>query len=85
MVDPILSYVRKALEEIGVEPTRVVPGARLVDDLDLDSLDWADLVSRIEDAVAVSLREEKLSSVRTVEELAERLRRELPSEPERPG
>jgi acyl carrier protein len=67
----ILDEVRAIMSEIGLGPEDVAPTARLVDDLDLDSLDWVDLALRLETALDVDLREEKLASLVTVQDVAD--------------
>lgn len=49
----------------------VDPAAALVDDLEFDSLDWLDLVSCLEENLQITLREQKLASVRTVEDVVD--------------
>jgi acyl carrier protein len=75
--DVLLAQIRAALGAIGLEPHRVVPEAHLVDDLDLDSLDWVDLALRLEDALPVVIREETLASVRTIADVVALLREHL--------
>ncbi len=72
--DRVASCVLSTLAEIGIEPDELTLRAHLVDDLDLDSLDWADLVLRLEDATGVTLEDEALGSVATVGDLVERIR-----------
>jgi acyl carrier protein len=50
-----------------MDETRIVPTARLVEDLDLDSLDALDLAVRVEDLTGREISEEKLRSLKTVE------------------
>lgn len=44
-------------------------GARLADDLDLDSLDAVELLHGLEDETGVSVEEQELQSLRTVADL----------------
>ena len=62
----IFDEVRATLTEIGLSADRIRPDARLVDDLELDSLDWVDLGLRLEDKLEVSLRDEKLAVETTI-------------------
>lgn len=73
----LLAQVRTALGALGLEPHRVVPEARLVDDLDLDSLDWVDLAMRLEDELPIAVRDEALASVRTIADVVALLRDQL--------
>jgi acyl carrier protein len=52
--------------EFGLAPEDVEPGAHLVDDLDLDSIDLVDLAVTLEDRSGIKLDEEEIKSVRTV-------------------
>lgn len=67
----VLDEIRETLAQIGLDPARVDPGARLVDDLDLDSLDWVDLTMRLEESFSVDLQDERFSSVRTVQDVVD--------------
>lgn len=70
----LLVQVRAALASLGIDPSRADPRARLVDDLELDSLDWVDLAQRLEEALPVHVREERLASLPTVADLVALLR-----------
>lgn len=83
--DPLLDRVRAALEAIGLDPARVTPRARLVDDLDLDSLDWVDLAQRLEEELAVCVREEHLASFPTIADVVSLLRARLGPDRPAPG
>jgi acyl carrier protein len=75
--EALLASVRGALSALGLGPERVTPAARLVDDLELDSLDWVDLALLLEDELAVEIRDERLASLATVADLVALLRRQL--------
>lgn len=75
--EALLGHVRVALGDLGLDPARVTPGARLVDDLELDSLDWVDLAQRLEGEIPVRIREERLSSLATVADVVTLLRTRL--------
>lgn len=68
-----LDLVRASMAAIGLAPEDVDPAAHLVDDLDLDSLDWIDLSMQLEEKLDITLHEEKFASVRTVEDVADRV------------
>lgn len=56
--DTILSKLRPMIaDSLAVEESRVVPEARLIDDLGADSLDFVDLVFAIEKEFGVKVRE----------------------------
>jgi acyl carrier protein len=78
----ILEEVRATLSAIGLRPQDVAPSTRLVDDLDLDSLDWVDLALRLEAALEVELRDEKLASLVTVQDVIDLIGERLAVRPE---
>jgi len=69
----ILVEVRATMARIGVDPEDVDPAAHLVDDLDLDSLDWVDFAMQLEDTLPVTLQEQKFASLRTVQDIVDRV------------
>lgn len=52
-----------------VREDQVTPAAHLVDDLKLDSLDWVDLVIRLEQETGQEITEDELKAIRTIEEI----------------
>jgi len=69
--EQIFDDVRATLAEVGISPQQVQPEARLVDDLELDSLDWIDLALRLEEKLPITLRDEKLAIVATVQHVVD--------------
>ncbi len=66
--DDILERFRKqAVEVLSVEPDKVVPSASFADDLDADSLDLVELVMALEEEFDISVEEEELEGVQTVQ------------------
>lgn len=66
-VDAILAELdRMFVEQFEVDPEAVVPEARLKEDLDLDSLDAADMLIAIERRFDVRLEDEVARSFKTV-------------------
>ena len=62
--------VRDTMVKIfGLEEEQVTPGAHLVDDLALDSLDWAELVVLLERETGREISDEDLKAIRTVEDI----------------
>ena len=55
------------VEELDVEAGEVTPEASFIDDLGADSLDLFELVMSIEDAFGVSIPNEELPSIKTVQ------------------
>ncbi len=58
---------------IGLDPAKVDPATHLINDLELDSLDWVDLASGLEETFPIALRESGLASLRTVQDLVDRI------------
>jgi acyl carrier protein len=69
-VDPeLFARFRKcAVEVLSVEESAVVPEANFGDDLDADSLDLVELVMALEEEFDVSVPEEDLEGVETVQQ-----------------
>jgi acyl carrier protein len=67
--EDVLSQLRAVMQsEFGVPPELIQPTAHLVDDLDLDSIDLVDLAVSLEESIGITLAEEELKSVRTVQD-----------------
>lgn len=73
----IFDDIRATLAELGVDPERIRPDARLVDDLELDSLDWIDLALRLEEKLPVELQERRLADVQTLAEVVAEIEAQL--------
>lgn len=69
----VLDEVRDAVAQLGLGPADVDLDAHLVDDLDLDSLDWVDLAMKLEERLRVPLREQRFAAVRTLRDVVEQL------------
>ena len=68
--DEILSRLRALMQDrFEVEPARVQPETKLVEDLDLDSIDAIDMAVELQGWTGVPLAEEALRAVRTVEDV----------------
>lgn len=66
----ILQYLRVVLNELfQLDAERVRPEARLVEDLDLDSLDAIDISVRVEEATGHALTEPQLRALKTVDDV----------------
>lgn len=62
-----LARLREVLaQDFDVDPAAVIPEARLDEDLDLDSIDAADLVVRLKELTGKAVRPGAFRSVRTV-------------------
>jgi acyl carrier protein len=65
----ILAEVQSVFKELfELDPARVQPQARLVEDLELDSLDAIDLAVKLEES-GINFDEDTLWSLRTVEDV----------------
>lgn len=68
------------VELFGLDPDQLVPGARLEEDLDLDSIDAVDLVATMEKKIGRRIDIERFHNVTTLGELMEVIGRELNAE-----
>lgn len=57
------------VEELDVDAEEVTAGASFIDDLGADSLDLFELVMSIEDAFGVSIPNEELAGIKTVQDV----------------
>jgi acyl carrier protein len=66
----ILREIQLMMKELfELDEKRVQPSARLIDDLELDSLDALDLAVKVEETTGLALDEQKLRDLRTVEDV----------------
>ena len=66
----ILTEIQTVFKELfELDPAQVQPQARLIEDLDLDSLDAIDLAVKLEETSGLHFDEDKLRSLRTVEDV----------------
>ena len=56
-----------------IEASRVQPGARLAEDLDIDSIDAVDLIVQLKPMVGRRLQPEAFKTVRTVQDVVDAL------------
>lgn len=76
----IAQKVRQILEEtFEVEPSAIAPGARLKEELGLDSLDGVDLVVALEKAFRCRISEEDARGIRTFQDICDRVASRLPT------
>jgi acyl carrier protein len=66
----ILEKIQVMMKELfELAPERVQPGAKLIDDLELDSLDAIDLAVKVEETTGHAFDEAKLRQLRTIEDV----------------
>lgn len=58
--------VQILVETFDIDASRVVPEAKLADDLDIDSIDAVDLIVQLKPLVGQRLKPEAFKSVRTI-------------------
>ena len=65
--EEILSRLAAYLTELfEIPPERIVPEARLAEDLDLDSIDAVDLVIKLQDLTGRRVKPDEFKAVRTI-------------------
>jgi acyl carrier protein len=57
------------MEAFEIEASRIVPQARLFQDLDLDSIDGVDLAIKLQELTGKRIRPEEFKTVRTVSDV----------------
>jgi acyl carrier protein len=66
----ILEKIQAMMKELfELDAARVQPAARLIEDLELDSLDAFDLAVKVEETTGIALEEAKLRELRTIEDV----------------
>jgi len=72
--EEILKHLTACLGEFfEVPPEKVVPNARLYEDLDIDSIDAVDLVVQLQELTQRRFKPEKFRSVRTISDVVDRV------------
>ncbi|MGE5626199.1 MAG: acyl carrier protein [Bacillota bacterium] len=54
------------VEQFGLDPAKIVPEARLLEDLDLDSIDAVDMIIKLQEITGRKVSPEDFKGVRTV-------------------
>ncbi|MBQ9557054.1 MAG: acyl carrier protein [Clostridia bacterium] len=61
------------IDEIGIEKDKILPASDLRDDLHFNSLEFAQLANSVEEEFSVSIPDEALEDVRTVQDILDLL------------
>jgi len=84
--DEIFARLRDLLaQSFNIDPGRIVGQARLMEDLDLDSIDAIDMVVQLQEWTGRHVPEEALRSIRTVDEVVTMVENHLSRSGEEPG
>ncbi len=59
------------IEEFGFDDAQIQPTTRLVDDLDLDSIDWINMAVALEVRTGRKLQEQDLGGIRTIQDVVD--------------
>ena len=74
----ILDNLKKILEaSFEIRPDRVVPEAKLFEELDLDSIDAVDMIVHLQKKTGKKIKPEEFKAVRTVQDVVEAVERLL--------
>ena len=81
----ILLEIQRMMKELfELDTDRVHPEARLIEDLELDSLDAIDLAVKVEEKTGLAFDEQKIRSLRTIEDVVIALQDLIASKGETP-
>jgi acyl carrier protein len=70
--EEIFSLLSSILEEtFEIDPARIVPEARLGEDLDIDSIDAVDLLVKVKEKTGKRLQPEAFKAVRSLQDVVE--------------
>ena len=70
VADAVREVFKTALK---IEPEKLQPDTKLVDDLSLDSLDMVEVVYELEDRFDVQIPEDRIESIRTFQQVVDGL------------
>ena len=72
--DELYAKVKDILvSEFEIEESKLTPGTLLVDDLDLDSIDFVDMVSKVREFIPGKINPESFKTVRTIQDIVDAL------------
>jgi len=82
--DEVFEKLKEVLTTgFGLGREQLAPTARLVEDLDLDSLDSFDLMVRLEQETGEEIKEDELKSIQTIQDIVDVIHRKLESKESR--
>ena len=67
--------------EFGLDAAALQPGTRVVEDLDLDSIDFVDMAVALEVRLGQKLKEDDLRNIRTLQDIVDVIDEKLQSDP----
>lgn len=67
MSDTQQKMVNLIAEQLSVDPEKVIPTARFVDDLGADSLDLVELIMAMEEGFGIEVPDEEAEKIQTVQ------------------
>jgi acyl carrier protein len=80
--DEVLERIRAMMVDMfDVDGAKVVPDARLVEDLDLDSIDAIDLVAKLHELTGQRVEEAELRQLRSIKDVLDLVERQLATKP----
>ncbi len=66
----ILEKLKPILTEgLGIDESKIVPDAKLVEDLGADSLDVVDLIAAAQDEFEIEIKDEDIEEIKTIEDI----------------
>ncbi|AXQ29301.1 acyl carrier protein [Solimonas sp. K1W22B-7] len=72
--DEILQQIVNVLQQtFDTDPAKVLPEARLYEDLDIDSIDAVDLIVQLKPMIGKRIQPEAFKAVRTVQDVVDAL------------
>ena len=75
--DNFARFQKCAVEVLSVDEAQVTPEANFADDLDADSLDLVELVMALEEEFGVTVEEEELEGIETIQSAFELITNKL--------
>ncbi len=78
VADAVREVFKTALK---IEPEKLQPDTKLVDDLSLDSLDMVEVVYELEDRFDVQISEDRIESIRTFQQVVDGLHAAIEAKP----